>query len=175
MPWSPSLWVSAPCILAPPPPPPPPCLFLLPLSPHPSSLAPLPPAPCPLAPRTPHQNAPVCSALGWPLLPAFVSDPLSFMALSTPPWREGQGGARADQGGGPTAQGFPSGQGHEEVHGALAAAVWGAPVTLSRYPCLETPQPFTTLVTRAHFCFPKKHTVLGLIPSHSSRRRDIFP
>lgn len=81
--------------------------------------------PCPLAPGTPHQNAPVCSALGSPLLPAFVSDPLSFMALSIPPWREGQGGAQADQGGGPTAQGFPGGQGHEEVHGALGAVVWG--------------------------------------------------
>lgn len=96
VPWSHILWVLAPCILAHPPSV---SVSLLSLSPFPSSLSSLPTAPLPAAPSMPHQNAPVCSALGLSLLPAFVSDPLSFMVLLTPPWREGQGEAWADQGG----------------------------------------------------------------------------
>ena len=130
-PWSHFLWVLSPCILARPPlvsvflPPPPSTPFSPCFHPHQS---PLHPFPC-----IPHQNAPVCSPVGLPPLPAFASDSLSFMAPWTPPWREGQGEAWADQGEELQLRGSTVGiKQREDVHGALAAAARKALVTPSR-------------------------------------------
>lgn len=76
------------------------CVFV---SPGPSLQALLPSPPSQLLPDSPHvPQTYLCALLCPPPLPAFVLASFwSFMALWDPPWREGQGKARADQGGDP--------------------------------------------------------------------------
>lgn len=119
--------------------------FFLCFRPHPSPLR--------ASPCTRHQNAPVCSTVGLPPLPAFVSDSLNFMALWTPPLREGRGEAWADQG-----EDLPL-RGSTVVMDSGRRTCTGLWLPKgSCYPfketSLETPQSFTTLVTKVHFCFP---------------------
>lgn len=98
----------------------------------------------------------LCALLRSPGLPAFAWTPSGALWLcGTPPWREGQGEVRAEQGGDLQLRGLSSGQGWQpqDMHRALVAAAQGVPVTfistqvrkLPRLPPLQQQAGFTSV------------------------------